>query len=152
MSALLRIPLGIFIFVYGTITFYGQLSKTFPLHFLVPRSVLQPQHCQNNGPGLGCPLFARHYWGNHYLFSFLQVLRCFSSWVISPFQGIPSSTGWVAPFGINADQRLFAPPRGLSQPITSFIASESQGIHHTPLIDFLNESCKFGSSFGLFYR
>ena len=29
--------------------------------------------------GLGCSLFARHYWGNHYCFLFLSLLRCFSS-------------------------------------------------------------------------
>ena len=31
------------------------------------------------------------------------------------------------------DQRLLAPPRGLSQLTTSFIASQRQSIHHTPL-------------------
>ena len=35
------------------------------------------------------------------------------------------------------DQRLFAPPHRLSQLITSFIASESQGIRHAPLLSFL---------------
>ena len=35
------------------------------------------------------------------------------------------------------DQRLFAPPHCLSQLITSFIASESQGIRHAPLLSFL---------------
>ena len=35
-----------------------------------------------------------------------------------------------------ADQRLFAPPRNFSQLITSFIVSESQGIHRTPLLTF----------------
>ena len=29
--------------------------------------------------GLGCSPFARHYWGNHCCFLFLEVLRCFSS-------------------------------------------------------------------------
>ena len=31
--------------------------------------VLQPHTCRNMD-GLGCSPFARHYWGNHYLFSF----------------------------------------------------------------------------------
>ena len=35
------------------------------------------------------------------------------------------------------DQGLFAPPRDLSQLITSFIASESQGIRHAPFPTFL---------------
>ena len=40
--------------------------------------VLQPHPCRNMD-GLGYSPFARHYWGNHYYFLFLQVLRCFSS-------------------------------------------------------------------------
>ena len=32
------------------------------------------------------------------------------------------------------DLRVFAPPHGLSQLITSFVASESQGIPHTPFL------------------
>jgi hypothetical protein len=46
------------------------------------------------------------------------------------------STGWVTPFGNLRIKRLFAPTRSLSQLITSFIASESQGIHHTLLFTF----------------
>ena len=38
--------------------------------------VLQPQFRRI---GLGCSLFARHYWGNHCCFLFLRLLRCFSS-------------------------------------------------------------------------
>ena len=41
------------------------------------------------------------------------------------------------PIRKSADRRSFAPPRGLSQLITSFIASESQGIRHAPLLTFL---------------
>ena len=40
------------------------------------------------------------------------------------------------PIRKSADQRLFAPTRSLSQLITSFIASESQGIRHVPLLTF----------------
>ena len=40
--------------------------------------VLQPRSCRNMN-GLGYSPFARHYWGNHCYFLFLQVLRCFSS-------------------------------------------------------------------------
>ncbi len=35
-----------------------------------------------------------------------------------------------------SDQRLFAPTRSLSQLITSFIASVSLGIRHTPFLTF----------------
>ena len=41
-------------------------------------SVLQPRHCRNK-TGLGCSHFARRYFGNHFCFIFLWVLRCFSS-------------------------------------------------------------------------
>ena len=50
--------------------------------------------------------------------------------------------GWCSfrtpgcPIRKSPDQRLFAPPRSLSQLITSFIASESQGIRHAPLLTF----------------
>lgn len=37
------------------------------------------------------------------------------------------------PIRKSADQRVLAPPRSLSQPATSFIASRSQGIHQMPL-------------------
>ncbi len=37
------------------------------------------------------------------------------------------------PIRTSTDQRLFAPPRSFSQLTTSFVVSESLGIHHTPL-------------------
>src|SRR4029450_12764719 len=37
------------------------------------------------------------------------------------------------PIRRSTDQRLLAPPRGLSQRATSFIASQCQGIHQMPL-------------------
>ena len=40
------------------------------------------------------------------------------------------------PIRKSSDQRSFAPTRSLSQLITSFIASESQGIRHAPLLTF----------------
>ena len=40
------------------------------------------------------------------------------------------------PIRRSADHRSCAPPRGLSQLITSFIAGKSQGIHRTPLVTF----------------
>src|SRR3972149_1262833 len=38
------------------------------------------------------------------------------------------------PIRKSADQRALAPPRGLSQRATSFIASQCQGIHQMPLL------------------
>ena len=47
--------------------------------------------------------------------------------------GMPAIRQAGCPIRKSADQRLFAPTRGLSQLITSFIASVSLGIHHAPL-------------------
>ena len=99
-------------------------------------SVLQP-HCSLNCSGLGSSAFARHYLRNHYCFLFLRLLRCFSS------PGLPLDiieiTG-LQPAGLSHSEIcgliVFANPRSLSQLITSFIASESQGIPHTPLSTF----------------
>ena len=53
-----------------------------------------------------------------------------------------NNVGWHSfrmpgcPIRKSSDQRSFAPTRSLSQLITSFIASESQGIRHAPLLTF----------------
>ena len=58
------------------------------------------------------------------------------------FPTFASLTEWQAfslpgcPIRISRDQGLFAPPPGFSQLITSFVASESQGIHRLPLLTF----------------
>ena len=49
-----------------------------PLTIHLTYSVLQPQSCRNK-TGLGYFHFARRYYGNHYCFLFLCLLRCFSS-------------------------------------------------------------------------
>ena len=111
------------------------LPKVFSfLNFLVI-AVLQPQSCRNI-IGLGYFPFARHYLGNHYYFLFLRVLRCFSSPGLPPWKGIPHSCRMGCPIRKSTDQGLFAPPRSLSQLITSFVASESQGIPCTLLVTY----------------
>ena len=40
---------------------------------------------------------------------------------------------WVSPFGHPRIHARLAAPRGISQPPTSFIGSQCQGIHHAPL-------------------
>jgi hypothetical protein len=44
------------------------LSRNFSFTHTYHNAVLQPRSCLNNY-GLGCSPFARHYLGNHYLFS-----------------------------------------------------------------------------------
>ena len=82
-------------------------------------AVLQPPRGRNL-TGLGCSPFARHYWGNHFCFLFLEVLRCFSS------LGLPQhyaddrpSDGRVVPFGdprVKGHLHLSAAFRSLSRP------------------------------------
>ena len=56
----------------------GGLSRPFRFASRSRVAVLQPRQ-RRNAAGLGFSPFARHYWGNHSCFLFLQVLRCFSS-------------------------------------------------------------------------
>ena len=77
--ALLRILLGNYtISSTGLSPSMERISKRFLYNIIVHIAVLQPQICRNK-PGLGYFHFARHYYGNHYCFLFLRLLRCFSS-------------------------------------------------------------------------
>jgi hypothetical protein len=139
---LLRILLTLYI---NTCTGLSPLSCVFPdsFHFVYITYivVLQPRNSLNYH-GLGSSPFDRHYSGNHFCFLFLQVLRCFSS-----LGSLPDYSGYQAfnlvgcPIRKSWDRRLFAPPPSLSQLVTSFFASESQGIHRTPLFTFFFLSC-----------
>ena len=98
--------------------------------------VLQPHPCRNMD-GLGCSPFARHYWGNHCLFSFPAGTKMFQFPALASYYARCHSFRMTGcPIRKSSDQRLFAPTRSLSQLITSFIASESQGIRHAPLLTF----------------
>ena len=102
--------------------------------------VLQPHPCRNMD-GLGCSPFARHYWGNHCLFSFPAGTKMFQFPALASYYARCHSFRMTGcPIRKSSDQRLFAPPRSLSQLITSFIASESQGIRHAPFFTFLIHS------------
>ena len=139
--ALLRVLLEYkYLFAYRIITLYDptfQLcsTKIFKSHF----AALQPQYCRNN-IGLGSFPFARHYLGNNYCSLFLRLLRCFSSAGSPPYlqkYGHLAFNQVGCPIRISPDHSLFAANRSFSQLVTSFIASESLGIPHTPLIAFL---------------
>ena len=97
-------------------------------------SVLLPRHTHCYAAGLGSAPFDRLYLGYRVYFLFLRVLRCFSS-PGSPqgFSLMPESLPAGCPIRKSAGQWVFAPRRRLSQLITSFVASESQGIPHAPL-------------------
>ncbi len=116
--------------LYRAITVYGPSFQTVPVHHASNVVVLQPRHCRNSA-GLGWSAFARRYWRNHSCFLLLRVLRCFSSPGSPPF-GCHVFNMAGCPIRIPADQFVCADPRSFSQLITSFIASESLGIPHTP--------------------
>ena len=86
---------------------------------------------------MGFSAFARHYLRNHFCFLLLGVLRCFSSpRSPHPLGMVPAPLLVGFPIRKSPDQVVFADPRGLSQLITSFIASMSQGIHPSPFSRF----------------
>ena len=62
------------------------------------------------------------------MFQFPALASRIAGWYLFKVPGCPIRK--------SADQRSFAPTRSLSQLITSFIASESQGIRHVPLLTF----------------
>ena len=110
-----------------------QLSRCFSSHSAYHGVVLQPPRCVATTRVWAVPRSLATTGGITSCFLFLRVLRCFSSprWPpdragCHPFR----MTG--CPIRRSADQRSFAPPRGFSQLITSFVASESQGIRHAP--------------------
>ncbi len=123
------------LYLYRAITVYGYFFQSILVHCNSNVVVLQPQYCRNN-TGLGCSNFARRYYRNHFCFLLLRVLRCFSSPGSLPFgYYIFNIVGF--PIRISADQIVCANPRSFSQLITSFIASETLGIPHTPLFSLL---------------
>ena len=77
--ALLRIPLSLYTFTNtGLSPPMVPFSKGILIQYIANVVVLQPRFCLNKN-GLGFFQFARRYYGNHYCFLFLRVLRCFSS-------------------------------------------------------------------------
>ncbi len=120
-------------FQYGTLTPCGRPSHAVPVASVLIVQVLQPRACRNRH-GLGSSAFARHYLRNHCYFLLLWVLRCFSSPRSPLFR---DNHCWLGcPIRISADQLVLADPRGFSQLITSFLASESLGIPRAPLITY----------------
>ena len=109
----------------------GRLSRRFrsPQSCHIP--VLQPRRDRNPG-GLGSSPVARHYWGNHVLFSLPQGTKMFQfPWFASSHKG-----GWQSvrlpgcPIRVPRDQRPLASPPGFSQLAAPFVAFPSR--RHPP--------------------
>ena len=134
--ALLRIPLGTTCMpCTGLSPAMVPLSRGVPLCIWIPRygptTPVPPKR-----PRFGLSPFRSPLLGGSLLdFFSSRYLDVSVPWV-STLSGGWSSTSRVSPFGDPRITGYYAPPRGLSQPIASFIASESQGIHHTPLVTF----------------
>ena len=123
---------------YRAITVYGPSFQRVLVHCAPNVVVLQPR-CRLDGNGLGQSDFARRYSRNHFCFLFLRVLRCFSSPGLPPdlTSGRHTFSMPGCPIRIPADRFVCADPRGFSQLIASFFASESLGIPHAPLFCLL---------------
>ena len=72
------------VFTYATVTLSGAPFQVLPLTNQGPTADPQPRgHLR--GLGLGCSRFARHYYGNHSLFSFPQGTEMFHfPWYAQP--------------------------------------------------------------------
>jgi hypothetical protein len=99
-------------------------------------AVLQPHICRNSMVW-AVPRSLATTWGITFVFFSYGYLDVSVPCVSLPY-GMTGLQMPGCPIRKSSDQRLFAPPRSLSQLITSFIASESQGIHHAPLLTFFS--------------
>ena len=87
--------------MYRIITFCDVTFQILPLTISVqcrgPTTPLAP--CDVNG--LGCSPFARHYWGNHYLFSLPAGTKMFQFPAFASTKHVDNcpSDSWVVPFG-----------------------------------------------------
>ena len=115
---------------------FGYACHVHSLAVLQPRSV--PRHRRFGLLRVRSPLLAQSLG----YFLFLRVLRCFSSpGSLHPSRVVTRSPAPGCPIRTSADHRIFAPSRGFSQLVTSFIASESPGILHVPFSPFFM-TCK----------
>ena len=127
------------LFEYGTITLYGGPFQNLPLDSLNTMTwSYNPYHALLRHRFGLFPVRSPLLGESFFYFLFLEVLRCFSSLrlpsCISQEWRVFNTPG--CPIRKSLDQRLFAPTQSLSQLITSFFASVSQGIRHAPFLTF----------------
>ena len=73
------------VFMYRIVTFYDRTFQNVLLSGWIPQRGPTTPGVRCHTPGLGSSPVARHYWGNHCCFLFLEVLRCFSSLRSPPY-------------------------------------------------------------------
>ena len=76
--------------------------------------------------------------GESLLFSLPGGTKMFQFPPLASLLGRDTAEAVGCPIRKSAGQGLFAPNRGLSQLITSFVASVSQGIRHAPFLTFFS--------------
>ncbi len=122
-------------FVYGTFTLYGPPFQKVPLSYIygfwAPPFSLATTH------GITIVLFSSGYLD-------VSVLRVVSRLAV----GLHIFNVQGCPIRTSMDLRSFATPHSFSQLTTSFVVSESQGIHHTPL--FASYSYVFSNHISLY--
>ena len=112
------------------------LWRAFPGAFRYPRFFLVAGPTTPRAPRrprFGLAPFRSPLLGGSLLFSFPPTTGMFRFvGFASPHRGMPRLRAAGCPIRTPTDLRPFAPPRGLSRPAASFIASGSQGILRTP--------------------
>ena len=139
------------VFVYGALTLYGRPSQTTstntPLSLLLPSADGRrqaPQHRTHNprrvshAHGLAILRFRSPLLTESQLFSLPTGTEMFHfpAFPPTPMYSAPVTrhhSRRVSPFGHPRIHARLTAPRGISQPPTSFIGSQCQGIHHAPL-------------------
>ena len=114
-----------------------RLSSRFPPPLPCNPAVLQPPPCVATRRVWAPPRSLAATGGIIVLFSFPPGTKMFQfPGLAPPCRRCPSFRRAGCPIRKSADQRPFAPTRGLSQLVTSFVASVSQGIRPAPFSAF----------------
>ena len=136
--ALLRMPLGL---RWLRIPDYHRLWSVFPdcsarhcntVSWSYNPNIALPQHWFGLFP-VRSPLL-----GESLLFSLPGGTKMFQFPPLASLPGKDTAEAVGCPIRKSLGQGLFAPNQGLSQLITSFVASVSQGIHHAPFLTFFS--------------
>ena len=125
-------------FVYWSITIFGAIFQTLPLTILL--ATLQSYNPNDAGTSVvwALPRSLATTWGIINLFSLPTGTKMFQFPAFAHHIVVRLSFRQPGcPIRKFTNQRLFAPPRDLSQLITSFIACKSLGIHRTPFLTCL---------------
>ena len=141
----------------------ARLSRRFRSPLSCHVLVLQPRRNRNPG-GLGSSPVARRYWGNHFCFLFLWVLRCFSSpgsppllerMAVRQTAGLPhsgtsgSKTACVSPELFAACRALRRLPEPQASAVRPCLLSPAPYLKDTGRIPW-NRSIKFLSELGIY--